>query len=138
MFPRFNGLCNALALNGGAVATMSIDAVEQLAKSARQMAELGTYITEYLLSYCVPFEAGRDDDDDQHFYMEREWRVFDDVVFAISDIEQENPRTLVKSRFGVSSEERSPSQESASVPRIPTFDIPYLPFMIKTNGENVN
>jgi hypothetical protein len=88
MFPRFDGLCNDLAFKARAVAAERSEAVQELAQTARLVAELRVYMTEYLLSYCKAFEANRDDDDEQHFYMEREWRVLDDVVFAISDIER--------------------------------------------------
>jgi hypothetical protein len=87
MFPRFDGLCNNLAFQANAIRPAPSEAVKELAQTARLVAELSGYIKEYLLSYCKAFEANRDDDDERHFYMEREWRVLDDVVFAPSDVE---------------------------------------------------
>ena len=83
MFPGFDGLCNRLAIQARDVAAERSEAVQELAETARRVAELHVYMTECLFSYCKAFEANRDDDDEQHFYMEREWRVLDDVVFAI-------------------------------------------------------
>jgi len=47
---------------------------------------------------CVlySFYANLDDADERHFCMEREWRVYGDVKFLISDIE----RLIVPREFG--------------------------------------
>jgi hypothetical protein len=60
------------------------------------MAELQTYLKEYVFSYCVPFCAKLDEADHEHYYMEREWRVLGNVVFDISDVE----RLIVPRQFG--------------------------------------
>lgn len=96
MFPAFNGLCNGLAMNARTVLGGHGHAVDQLAKQAVEIAEWSTYITEYVLSYCVPFSAGLDDAHEDHFYMEREWRVFGDVQFAVDDVE----RIMIPRSFG--------------------------------------
>ncbi len=96
MFPRFDGLCNDLAFKARAAAAERSGAVRELTQTALLVAELQVYIKEYVLSYCKAFEANRDDDDERHFYMEREWRVLDDVVFEISDIE----RLILPRSFG--------------------------------------
>jgi hypothetical protein len=88
MFPRFDGLCSDLAFQARNVRPAPSQAVEELAQTALLVEGLQDYIKQYLLSYCKAFEANRDDDDERHFYMEREWRVLDDVLFAVSDIER--------------------------------------------------
>jgi Putative abortive phage resistance protein AbiGi, antitoxin len=96
MVSAFNRLKLALAHNARAIPTGTDEPVGKLAECAMQMAELQTYLVEYVLSYGVPFDATLDDDHNKHFYMEREWRVLGDVVFQISDVE----RLVVPRQFG--------------------------------------
>lgn len=58
----------------------------ELAKSAKKLAQLSAYITEYVFSYCVPFSSILGESDKNQFYMEREWRVRGDVDFLLSDL----------------------------------------------------
>jgi hypothetical protein len=57
-------------------------------------------VTEFLdiniLSHLKFFNPRLPDDDDNNFYMEREWRVSRDVQFSLSDIQ----RIIVPARFG--------------------------------------
>jgi hypothetical protein len=43
-------------------------------------------IDREFLSYCVPFCASGIADDENNFYMEREWRSLGDVRFALNDV----------------------------------------------------
>jgi hypothetical protein len=96
IFPRVNGLCSDLVLQSRALAIGNAGAPSELVALAQGIAEINTYLTEYVYSYCVSFDANSDDADEEHFYMEREWRVLDDVQFALRDVE----RLIVPRAFG--------------------------------------
>jgi hypothetical protein len=94
---EFIGIQSRLALSARSVPPESCSgSVKDLKEAATQMAELQTYLTEYVFSYCVPFEAALDDAHHDHYYMEREWRILGDLVFDIADVE----RLIVPRQFG--------------------------------------
>src|ERR1039458_5108122 len=94
---EFNGLQNRLAFRAGAVPQEGCTgAVKDLKEAATQMAQLQGYLTEYVFSYCVPYESALNDADSEHYYMEREWRILGDLVFDIADVE----RLIVPRQFG--------------------------------------
>jgi abortive phage resistance protein AbiGi (putative antitoxin) len=41
---------------------------------------------KHVFSLCKPFDASKDDTDDENFYMEREWRVLGNVQFTLKDV----------------------------------------------------
>jgi hypothetical protein len=96
MVSEFDRLGRALANRAKAIPRSSSKEVLELAECATRMATWKAYLTEYVFAYCIPFYANLDDTDERHFYMEREWRVYGDVKFGVSDIE----RLIVPREFG--------------------------------------
>jgi len=47
---------------------------------------LDMMIRTHFLSFCVPFDSAKDDDNEANYYMEREWRVIGDVRFDLEDV----------------------------------------------------
>jgi len=47
---------------------------------------LDAMIRANFLSFCVPFDSAKDDDDASNYYMEREWRVIGNVSFSVEDV----------------------------------------------------
>jgi len=47
---------------------------------------IDSMIRSHFLSFCVPFDSGKNDADQENYYMEREWRVIGDVKFALEDV----------------------------------------------------
>jgi hypothetical protein len=60
----------------------------ELAEIGNRLAQLRSYLDEYVFSYCVPFDSALDESNREHFYMEREWRVLGDVRFSLADVER--------------------------------------------------
>jgi len=44
------------------------------------------FLVNYVFSYIKGFDAKRIFEDERHFYMEREWRVANNVAFGINDV----------------------------------------------------
>ena len=44
------------------------------------------FLVNYVFSYIKGFDAKRVFEDERHFYMEREWRVANNVTFALTDV----------------------------------------------------
>jgi hypothetical protein len=44
------------------------------------------FLVNYVFSYVKGFDAKRPFEDDRHFYMEREWRVANNVTFGLNDV----------------------------------------------------
>ena len=51
-----------------------------------EMLSLGHIMTRYIFAYLKPFVADKNDEDENNFYMEREWRIVGNLKFSISDI----------------------------------------------------
>jgi len=47
---------------------------------------LSAMIRHHFLSFCVPFDASKDDTHQENYYMEREWRVLGEVPFELTDV----------------------------------------------------
>jgi hypothetical protein len=60
----------------------------ELAEIGNRLAQLRSYLDEYVFSYCVPFDSALDESNRENFYMEREWRVLGDVRFSLADVER--------------------------------------------------
>jgi hypothetical protein len=51
-----------------------------------ELAHLMFFLSAQVFGFTKAFDSRKDDDDDENFYMEREWRVAGNVNFSLSDV----------------------------------------------------
>ena len=56
------------------------------AKTISTVRRCTDFLINYVFSYIKGFDAKRIFEDERHFYMEREWRVANNVTFALTDV----------------------------------------------------
>jgi hypothetical protein len=56
------------------------------AKTISTVRRCTDFLINYVFSYITGFDAKRIFEDERHFYMEREWRVANNVTFALTDV----------------------------------------------------
>jgi Putative abortive phage resistance protein AbiGi, antitoxin len=56
------------------------------AQAAKTIRNCTNFLVNYIFSYVKAFDAKRPFEDERNFYMEREWRVANNVTFAIDDV----------------------------------------------------
>jgi hypothetical protein len=88
MLESFHRSSSALLRAASTVNAEDGPKARELAETGNRLAQLGAYIVEYVFSYCVPFNSLLDESDERHYYMEREWRVLEDVRFSLADVER--------------------------------------------------
>jgi hypothetical protein len=65
-------------------------------KEFNDLQELTSFLTFHFFSYLKFFDPAKDDEDNENYYMEREWRVVGNVQFRLQDV----VRVLLPQRFG--------------------------------------
>ena len=88
MLESFHRSSSALLMAASTVKDTEDPKARELAEIGNRLAQLASYIHEYVFSYCVPFNSALDESDERHFYMEREWRALSDVRFSLADVER--------------------------------------------------
>ena len=67
-----------------------------VSKEQRELWDFSSFLTYRFFSYLKFFDPAKDDEDDENYYMEREWRVVGNVQFQLQDV----VRVLLPQRFG--------------------------------------
>jgi hypothetical protein len=65
-------------------------------KELKELWDFSRFLTVRFFSYLKFFDPAKDDEDDENFYMEREWRVVGNVQFQLQDV----VRVLLPQQFG--------------------------------------
>lgn len=86
MTKSFNESVDGLLRSAESITEKNGKEALELAKSANKLANLSIYIHGYVFSYCVPFSSSLQESDHQQYYMEREWRVRENVRFELKDL----------------------------------------------------
>ena len=68
----------------------------EVPKELNDLREFSNFLILHFFSYLKFFDPAKDDEDDENYYMEREWRVVGNVQFQLQDV----TRVLLPQQYG--------------------------------------
>lgn len=72
-------------------------AADEQAKQIKELfAEIDQFLLQDVIAYIKPFDASKNDADEDNYYLEREWRIIGNLPFTLKDI----TRILIPEKYG--------------------------------------